>query len=478
MSNLRYQVGLDTSQAQRSLTEFNTRVGALENGLNALGANGSLGKLGASLAALGGAAGFGALIGRGVKFNQVIGDSEVAISNVLAQFQGLNAEAAKGAAAKAMQQLIALEPQAAGSLQDLTSGFLATLAASQQAGLSVEQNIDLVGKFANALANANLPAEQLAQEMRSILTANIGADSTLAKILGISNEDVKRAADAGQLYNFLVEKIGKLGEAGDTAAVAFSTLQSAVDKAAGALAAGIFEDAVVGAKQLADQLNRNEQTFKALGQGLGLISSALLSLTERLTKAAQVWGAFSGAIGAAVNLDLSWSEAFNQAALAFEEAINGADQSWRDFRTNAAQNASGLAQGLDTATKSATDLKKAIESIPGAQDSPTSPTAPSAPAAAVPSANLIAGDTAIQDAIDRQIGFILLNRSPRGSFGSVADAVSPEGVSARVRGVLDAAPAVPASASPTAGGLGNAALLLTEMQNVVAELQKLNAQVQ
>lgn len=253
MADLQYKIGLDGSQADATISRV----------------TGGVGRLGAALGALGVTA-FGAgFLKRGLDFNRTMHDSEAAIAKVLAQFQGLNDEAAKGEAAKAMAQLVALEPKAAGTLNTLVDGFLATLAASQSAGISVAQNIDLVGRFANALANANIPTEQLAQEMRSILTANIGADSTLAKVLGITTETARAALESGRMYDFLVQKIGKLGEAGDTAAVAFSSLESALDKAAGALAAPLFEQVLAGAKDFTVVVEDLTPQLERLGGGIG-----------------------------------------------------------------------------------------------------------------------------------------------------------------------------------------------------------------
>jgi hypothetical protein len=249
MNELRYKLGLDGRAFDSAMSKALSGVGAVSGALAALGATGV----------------FVGLIRQGFAFNQSMKDSEAAIAQVLAQFKGLDAAAAKAEAAAAIQQIVDLEPKAAGSLQDLTGGFLATLAASQSAGLSVAENIDLVGRFANAMANAAIPTDQLAQEMRSIVTANIGADSSLARILGITNEMVNQARDSGTLYAFLTQKIGKLGEAGDTAAVAFSSLQSALDKAAGALTAGLFDQAVQGSKDLTVVLSENMQAFTDLG---------------------------------------------------------------------------------------------------------------------------------------------------------------------------------------------------------------------
>lgn len=255
---IRYKIGLDGSSFERGMGS----------------AIGQVTKLGGVLAGLGAGAVFVGLIKQGFAFNKTMKDSEAAIAQVLAQFKGLDAAASKREAAAAMQQIIDLEPKAAGSLQDLTGGFLATLAASQSAGLSVQQNIDLVGRFANAMANAALPTEQLAQEMRSIITANIGADSSLARILGITNEMVSQARESGQLYQFLTQRIGKLGEAGDTAQVAFSSLQSALDKAAGALTAGLFDQAVDGSKQLTAVITENIGLFRDMGAVMAQAAAA------------------------------------------------------------------------------------------------------------------------------------------------------------------------------------------------------------
>ncbi len=201
---------------------------------------------------------FEGMIRQGVAFNARISDAQVAIANVVAEFGKMNAEAAKGVAAKAMEQIIALEPKTAATLDGLVQGFMATLASAQSAGITVEQNIDLVGKFANALANANIPAEQLSQELRSIFTGNIGPDSQLAKTLQISNADVARAKEAGQMYQFLSHAVGKLGEAGDTFAVRWSTMQSAMDKALGEITKPVFDAIAKSLVALTNELSRGE----------------------------------------------------------------------------------------------------------------------------------------------------------------------------------------------------------------------------
>lgn len=265
MSDLQYTMGLE---------DDGSFAGQMEK------AKKSCQGLGSVLAGLGAGAFAASFIKRGLDFNQTMRDSESAIAKVIGQFQGLNDAAAQNEAAKAMQQLVALEPKAAGTLNTLVDGFMSTLAASQSAGLSVDQNIDLVGRFANAMANANIPTEQLGQEMRSIVTGNIGADSSLARILGITNEMITQARDAGNVYGFLTAKIGKLGEAGDTAAVAFSSLESAVNAAAGAMTKGLFDAVLEGAKNLTETIDSSRQSFESLGAGIGAAAKEMVAFAS------------------------------------------------------------------------------------------------------------------------------------------------------------------------------------------------------
>jgi len=282
-ANLEASLRLDIAQYQQQLAKAKGEAKKLRADLQSQGGFGkAFSGLGGQIAGIAGAAGFGLLVKRGLEFNQTIGDSETAIAQVLRQFKGLSTEAAKGEAAAAMQAMVDLEPSTAASLTGLVDGFLATLGSSQAVGIDVAQNIDLVGKFANAMANAKIPAEQLAQEMRSIVSGNIGADSTLAKVLSISNADIEKARQAGTLYDFLVGKIGTLGEAGDTAGVAFSTLSSAMDKAAGLLTEGLFAEGVQGAKEMAAFLEQNADLFRDLGQGIAFATKESIKLLAEL----------------------------------------------------------------------------------------------------------------------------------------------------------------------------------------------------
>lgn len=310
---IRYKIGLDGSSFERGMGS----------------AIGQVTKLGGVLAGLGASAVFVGLIKQGFAFNKTMKDSEAAIAQVLAQFKGLNAAAAKQEAAEAMRQLIDLEPKVSGGLTDLVGGFMATLAASQSAGISVKENIDLVGRFSNAMANTKLPAEQLAQEMRSIITATIGADSQLAKMLQITNDMVNQARESGQLYQFLKQKIGDVGLAADTAEVAFNTLKSAIDKAAGALTAGLFDQAVGGSQSLTLALNDNIATFERMGAALAQLGTWAAQALQMVDQMARALGITAAVFEQMLTNGLSYTEAWEAAQKSLTDEINNTGRAIR-----------------------------------------------------------------------------------------------------------------------------------------------------
>lgn len=263
--------------------------------------------LGKAFATAGGVAGLTALLKVGFEFNQTMKDGEVAIANVLKTFKGLNSEAAKSEAARVVQLIAEAEPRAAGGLQELTQGFIASAAAAASAGLSVEENVDIVARFANALANSGLPLEQLNQEIRSVLTAQISGDSFVGKLLegkGLGNERIKQLTQEGRLYAELVKELGAMGEAGDTAGVAFSTLESALRKTTGYITAGMFDDAVKGAKEMSVWLDLNKELFTDLGAGISKTLGFLGDFASFMNdiRAASVEG-IGGGIGSMLGLD-------------------------------------------------------------------------------------------------------------------------------------------------------------------------------
>lgn len=292
-ADLQYTLGLDGTDFAKTTTASTKAAQGLSSMLAGLGA-----------------AAFGvSLIKRGLDFNQTMYDGEKAVAAIIQQFQGLDAAAANTAATKAMRQLVELEPKVAGSLSDIVKGFVATAAVSAGVGITVEQNIDLVGRFANALAKMNLPIEQVGQELRSILTGNITQDSTIAKALSIDNATVEKLRTTGKLYDYLVANIGRLGAAGDNAATSFSSLESAVDQVAGAFTKELFGEAITSAKDLTDKLNESREGFLEFGAAVGRVAREVGKFSSFVYEATQQAGRLAAISVLMVKEGMSYADA-------------------------------------------------------------------------------------------------------------------------------------------------------------------------
>jgi hypothetical protein len=88
---------------------------------------------------------------------------------------------------------------------------------------------------------------------------------------GLDNKRISQLTQEGKLYGEIVKELGAMGEAGDTAGVAFSTLNSALSKAAGALTADMFSSSVSGAKNLSAAVDANIKSFEYLGSVIGTV---------------------------------------------------------------------------------------------------------------------------------------------------------------------------------------------------------------
>lgn len=339
-------------QAGSSVKSFGTESRASLSGID----------LGKAFAVTGGIAGLTSLVKIGFDFNKTMKDGEVAIGNVLKTFKGLSDAGAKSEAARVVQLIAEAEPRAAGGLQELTQGFIASAAAAANAGLNVEENVDLVARFANALSNSGLPLDQLNQEIRSVLTAQISGDSFVGKLLegkGLNNERIKQLTQEGTLYGEIVKQLGAMGEAGDTSAVAFSTLESGVKKALGALTSGMFDEAVEGAKTLSIWIETNKDLFTDLGVGIsktiGFLGNFAAFINDvRVSAAEGIGGGISDMLGVGDPGAAGFMETFTQRVKAREA---------KQAAAPAAPSAPGSSANAGTSTSSPTSSTAASSSL-------------------------------------------------------------------------------------------------------------------
>lgn len=179
--------------------------------------------------------GFQDLVSEGLAFTDSIKQAEISIAGLISATAEVRDEMGKSVDASkefALSQIIARDQvkklqqdafKTSGTLQDLAETFQVAIAPGFRAGLNIDEIRKLTVGISQAGAAIGVEQNQLAEEIRSILSGTIQARTTrIATALGISNEDIRRLKETGQLFDFLDKKLSAFGKAQE--AVVRSTL--------------------------------------------------------------------------------------------------------------------------------------------------------------------------------------------------------------------------------------------------------------
>ncbi|MCP4897883.1 MAG: hypothetical protein GY906_13000 [bacterium] len=159
-------------------------------------------------------------------------------------------------------QLLRLDAlKTAATFEQLLDTFQIAIAPGTRAGLATDQIRQFTVRISQAATALGVAQNQLAEEIRSILAGTIQLRTTrIAAALGITNEDIRRAKEAGRLFEFLTDQFEAFGVAGEEALSTFAGLT------------GRVSDAM---KQLF-----GAGTFQAFEQLKGLLADIFAGLTE------------------------------------------------------------------------------------------------------------------------------------------------------------------------------------------------------
>jgi hypothetical protein len=187
-------------------------------------------------------------IAQGIQFNQTIEDSQISLAALFTaagrvsteqgkMLQG--AEAFAAAQAEARRQTGLLRNDALGTtatFQELLRAFQAGVGPGLEAGLKLDEIREVTVRVSQAAAALTVPQNQLIEEIRSLLRGTIQARTTIvASVLGISNEDIKKAKETGNLFNFLRKRLGPFAEAAEATRGSFTGLVARIRDASAAV---------------------------------------------------------------------------------------------------------------------------------------------------------------------------------------------------------------------------------------------------
>lgn len=186
-----------------------------------------------------GISGFGRLTSDAIRLNAELEQSTLGVASLFTALgdvvtpSGLvadNAERLALAQGEARQQLELLRVDAlktAATYKELADTFQVALAPGFQAGLDLDEIRRLTIRISQAAGAIGLPQNQLPEEIRSLLTGTITPRTTrIATALGITNEDIRNAKEAGNLVDFLEVRFAAFAQAGEEALGTFSAIST------------------------------------------------------------------------------------------------------------------------------------------------------------------------------------------------------------------------------------------------------------
>lgn len=204
---------------------------------------------------------------------------------------------AQQAAREQIQKLRVDALRTTATFETLLDTFQVAVAPGLIAGLDIDQIRSFTVSISQAAAAIGLQQNQLAEEIRSILSGTIQARTTrIAVALGITNDDIRNAREAGVLAEFLVDRFSAFDEAGKEA---FNTFNGLINRVRDGFEIIIqqgtlefFDDLKVSLRQLfellvtqdpvTDLLQPNPQAVRIFESFAGGLKEASQALRESL----------------------------------------------------------------------------------------------------------------------------------------------------------------------------------------------------
>lgn len=231
---------------------------------------------------------FSRFIAEGLKFNQVVESGILAIGALItatARLETAEGRTLVGAealgegmrfAADQVNKLRVDGLRTAATTEQLIDAFQQATGAGIAAGLTLDQIRRTTVQIVLAAQGLGVPMNQLNQEVRSILEATIDRNSRVARILGITNAQVKAMREQGRLAEFLNQKLQAFTVASekslDTWQVIRSNMIEAFQVLAGDITRPFFDKVKSGFKEVlgaAFDFDRAQisESFKGLVEG-------------------------------------------------------------------------------------------------------------------------------------------------------------------------------------------------------------------
>lgn len=316
---IRLKVDADTGELIITQKEFGKLGKAVDNTTNSF--NSFIGKaktiVGVSAAYLAFEQTIGKLVTTGIEFNRQTETMKIGISSLIAVNSsnetslGRNIDAtekyrlANIASKEAIESLKEANKQTSATLPELTEAFQSALAPAMKAGLSIKETVEYTKLMTQAAGAMGVPMNQLSQEIKSVISGTIDMNSVVATNLGLTNDQIKKAKEQGDLYDFLVSKLSDFAIAGNDVSSSFdgsmSNMQDAFMELAGELTKPIFDVFKEESKDLTSLFQKMTDKVKEFKLEITNINelSTLDGMNEKMISLAKQWNEYESKKNAA-----------------------------------------------------------------------------------------------------------------------------------------------------------------------------------
>lgn len=311
----------------------------LASGANA--ATASFGALAASIAAAAAAvAGLSMAFKKGLDVNSQTEGATLGLKGLIATMyevrdstgkiaEGPRAlELSAGLAEAQVKKLRIAGMETSATFDQLLTAFQGAIGAGASAGLGLDTVRELTVSIVQAAGALTVPMDMINQEVKSLLSGNIGADSSVAQALQIKNEDMKKWKEAGTIAEELNKRLKYFNLLGPETSKTWTSTMSAVGDAfnlfLGEASKGAFDDIKTSIqdsmKDVFDiQAGGVSDKFKGIQEALGTVFDGMGTvLTD----------AMEGGVALAQELS-GW---FSQHRETVYEVATAAGQIWENFK--------------------------------------------------------------------------------------------------------------------------------------------------
>ena len=221
-------------------------------------------------------------VDRGIAFNATMQDTADAIrAAMVAASEGtLDFDTAQAQATQTTRRLADEANRAAVPIEAYAALFARQAGLASEAGLSMSQWEHVLGDAAVAASNMGMSLGELESRMAQLLSGQVGSRNTFAKALGITQEDMNAAIEAGNVIDYLRDKLSDWQQDVEGLNAAKQRLRNAIDMALGDATVRIFESLEKGIGKVGDSIaNIDAQSLDAVIAAMAKAVEVGLNLT-------------------------------------------------------------------------------------------------------------------------------------------------------------------------------------------------------